>query len=220
MVRKVNSVKTTPGKQHTLEFTNDENMPQCLANTFLQYLKNFQTGVGWAYQRTTLRMNILLLTQLYSLLYPIVTLQLALLLLAWVKKKKQLQITFPDMRWVLWFNYKYMYFMLTLYNYSVLFLPKKHDNKFSLTLKVVESLSYSCTDSTKLRHLDQMLKDVEAKFRGMLPHEGGLLLRPALVTHSAKMISQKYKKLHQKSLKYSFIRRPTTKKRTGILKAV
>ncbi len=41
-----------------------------------------------------------------------------------------------------------------------------------------------------------MLKDVEAKFRGMLPHEGGLL---ALVTHSAKKISQKYKKLCTKN---------------------
>ncbi len=40
---------------------------------------------------------------------------------------------------------------------------------------MVESLSYSCTDSTKLQHLDRLLKDVEAKFRAMLPHEGSRL---------------------------------------------
>lgn len=48
-----------------------------------------------------------------------------------------------------------------------------------------------------------MLKDVEATLRAMLPHQEGLLLRPAIVTHSARKISQKYKKLHQQSLKYS-----------------
>ena len=57
--------------------------------------------------------------------------------------------------------------------------------------------------ATKLLYLDRMLKDVETKFRAMLPHEEGLLLRPVLITHSAKKISQKYKKLHQRSLNYS-----------------
>ena len=68
---------------------------------------------------------------------------------------------------------------------------------------MVESLSYNCTDATKLLCLDRMLKEVETKLRAMLPHQDGILLRPALITHSAKKVSQKYKKLNQRSLKYS-----------------
>ena len=48
-----------------------------------------------------------------------------------------------------------------------------------------------------------MLKDVEAKFRATLPHQDGILLRPAIVNTLSKKISQKYKKLRQRSLKYS-----------------
>ena len=78
------------------------------------------------------------------------------------------------------------------------------------TLKVAESLLYNCNDATKLLCLDCMLKDVETKSRAMLPHES-ILLRPALVTHSAK-ITQKYKKLHQRSLKYSSLALHSKKK--------
>ena len=48
-----------------------------------------------------------------------------------------------------------------------------------------------------------MLKEVETQFRATLPHQDGILLRPALVTHTAKKVSWKYKRLHQRSLRYS-----------------
>ena len=53
--------------------------------------------------------------------------------------------------------------------------------------------------------LHQMLKNVEDKFRSLLPHQDGLLLRPALVTHTvtaARKVSQKYKRLQLRSSKY------------------
>lgn len=89
--------------------------------------------------------------------------------------------------------------------YSIVSAQKARQQVLT-TLKVVESLSYNCADATQLLHLNHMLKDVEAKFRATLPQQEGILLRPAIATHSAKKISQKYKKLHQKSLQYSSLR--------------
>ena len=80
---------------------------------------------------------------------------------------------------------------------------RKTHQQVLITLKAIESLSYNCTDATKLLSLDRMLKEVETKFRATLPHQDGILLRPALVTHRAKKVSQKYKKLHQRCIKYS-----------------
>ena len=80
---------------------------------------------------------------------------------------------------------------------------QKAHKQVLVTLKTVESLSYNCADATKLLWLDSMLKDIETKLRTVLPHQDGLLLRPALITHTAKKVSKKYKKIHQRSLRYS-----------------
>lgn len=52
-----------------------------------------------------------------------------------------------------------------------------------------------------LHQLDQTLKDIETKFRATLPNQDGILLRPAIITDTAKRVSQKYKKL--RSSQYS-----------------
>ncbi len=46
-----------------------------------------------------------------------------------------------------------------------------------------------------LDQLDHMLKEVEAKLRATLPHDDGILLRPAMVTNAAKRVSLKYRKM-------------------------
>ena len=63
-----------------------------------------------------------------------------------------------------------------------------------ITLKVIESLSYNCCDAKMLEQLDHMLKEVETKLRASLPHDDGILLRPAM-TNAAKKVSLKYKKM-------------------------
>lgn len=77
----------------------------------------------------------------------------------------------------------------------------KARQKVLITLKVIESLSYNCDDAKMLQQLDQMLKAVETKLRGALPNQDGILLRPAIITNTAKKVSRKYKKF--RSSQYS-----------------
>lgn len=79
---------------------------------------------------------------------------------------------------------------------------QKAQKEVFITLKAIESLSYDCLDSDKLQMLHQMLKNVENRFRSLLPHQDGLLLRPTLVTHLARKVSLKYRKLRLRSSKY------------------
>ena len=82
---------------------------------------------------------------------------------------------------------------------------QKARRKVFATLKVLESLSYSCVESEKLQALDLMLKNVEDSFRSSLPHQDGLLLRPAVLAHTvaaARKVSQKYRRLQLQSAKY------------------
>ena len=60
----------------------------------------------------------------------------------------------------------------------------KNTEEVFIRLKAIECLTYDCPDSGKLETLYQMLKTVEDKFRSLLPHQDGLLLRLALVTHT------------------------------------
>ena len=82
---------------------------------------------------------------------------------------------------------------------------QKVQKKVCITLKAIESLSYNCLESDKLQMLHELLKNVEDKFRSLLPHQDGLLLRPTLMTHTAttaRRISQKYRRLQLRSSRY------------------
>ena len=75
---------------------------------------------------------------------------------------------------------------------------QKVQKKVRITLKAIESLSYNCCDGDKLQMLHELLKNAEDKFRSLLPHQGGLLLRPTLMTHTttaARKVSLKYRRL-------------------------
>ena len=98
-----------------------------------------------------------------------------------------------------------------------------HSKGESTSSRYFESGQYNCTDGTKFLCLDRMLKDVETNFRAILPHQDGILLRPALITHSAKKVSRKYKKLHQRSLSIQlcqYVLSVVIRKRTGALETV
>ena len=47
---------------------------------------------------------------------------------------------------------------------------QKVQKKVCITLKAIESLSYNCLESHKLQMLHELLKNVEDKFRSLLPH--------------------------------------------------
>ena len=76
-------------------------------------------------------------------------------------------------------------FMHTYHTYSMLCVSvQKTQKKVFIRLKAFECLTHDCPDSGNLETLYQMLKTVEDKFRSLLPHQDGLLLRLALVTHT------------------------------------
>lgn len=86
----------------------------------------------------------------------------------------------------------------------------KVQQQVRITLKVIESLTFNCSDASQLTDLNKMLKEVEEKFRSLLPHQDGILLRPAIVTHQAKKITKKYQKIHKCALQYSSLALNTT----------
>lgn len=66
------------------------------------------------------------------------------------------------------------------------------------SLKVLETLTYSCTDPKHLWELYVKIEEQVTEFRSKLPKQDGLVLRPQVrnaVKKRAKAISQKYRAL-------------------------
>lgn len=66
-----------------------------------------------------------------------------------------------------------------------------------ITLKSLESLTYLCTDTTRLLDLDTQLKDLLQKFRADLPQEEQLIVRPSIVSRAIG-IKRKYARIKPK----------------------
>ena len=63
------------------------------------------------------------------------------------------------------------------------------------SLKVLETLTYSCTEYKELWELHADIEKLVAKFRAKLPTQNNLVLRPQARRKRAKSISQKYRTL-------------------------
>ena len=55
-----------------------------------------------------------------------------------------------------------------------------------ITLKEIETLSYSCCSANDFVHLNEQLKYIKSKFKSNLPHLEGLLIQPAIVSAALK----------------------------------
>ena len=79
-----------------------------------------------------------------------------------------------------------------------------------ITLKELESLTYSCGNSSDLLHLDKELKVLKTELQSKLPQEG-LIIRPAVIATALKT-KKKYAQLRQKKQNCSAL---TVSKRRG-----
>lgn len=75
-----------------------------------------------------------------------------------------------------------------------------------ITLKSIESLTYSCTNASLLQQLDDQLLQVCSDFRKQLPSAEGLIIRPAIVER-AKKTKQKYQRLKATKLPVSKLKK-------------
>ena len=80
-----------------------------------------------------------------------------------------------------------------------------------ITLKELESLTYSCGNSSDLLHLDKELKVLKTELQSKLPQEEGLIIRPAVIATALKT-KKKYAQLRQKKQNCSAL---TVSKRRG-----
>lgn len=71
----------------------------------------------------------------------------------------------------------------------------KAQQALRITLKTIENLSYNCTNVNTLLAFNEELQALESRMREEIPHQNGLLLRPALITRIAKKTKMKYSKL-------------------------
>lgn len=83
--------------------------------------------------------------------------------------------------------------------------------KTRVTLKMIETLTYSCQDSEKLAEINSKLEDIFNDMKVNMNHSEGLIIRP-VIAKRAKEISQKYRsKLVLLNKSYSAL--PARKKR-------
>ena len=55
-----------------------------------------------------------------------------------------------------------------------------------ITLKELESLTYTCSSTSDLLLLGQQLQDLKMEFQSKLPHEEGIIIRPAVIATALK----------------------------------
>lgn len=82
------------------------------------------------------------------------------------------------------------------------------------TLKVVESLAYTCEQADDLSYLLECTQKLATEFKSRLPVSNGLLLGPASSTESARRIKQKYHILRQKAKKYLHLQKQQPRGKT------
>lgn len=74
---------------------------------------------------------------------------------------------------------------------------EKEAQKARITLKAIESLTYTCSVYEPLVQLNQALDSVFSKFKSELPQEEGLVIRP-LITKRTKRREKADKQRHEK----------------------
>ena len=82
------------------------------------------------------------------------------------------------------------------------------------TLKVIESLAYTCEQADDLSYLLECTQKLATDFKGRLPVSNGLVLGPASTTESARRIKQKYHNLRHKAKTYSHLQKRQPKRKT------
>lgn len=65
-----------------------------------------------------------------------------------------------------------------------------------ITLKEIETLTYSCSSTLDLIDLDKQLKSLRTELQSKLPQEEGIIIRPAVVARALKT-KKKYAQLRQ-----------------------
>lgn len=84
--------------------------------------------------------------------------------------------------------------------------------KTRITLKMIETLTYSCQDVEQLASVNSKLESIYSDMKANMPHSEGLIVRP-MIAKRAKEISQKYRsQLAIINQKYSA---PQTRKKRG-----
>ena len=92
-------------------------------------------------------------------------------------------------------------FKKSMYYYVIQTLEKtihRAGERAKTSLKVLETLTYSCTEYKELWELHADIEKLVAKFRAKLPTQNNLVLRPQACNAArkrAKAISQKYRTL-------------------------
>ena len=66
-----------------------------------------------------------------------------------------------------------------------------------ITLKEIETLTYSCSSTLDLIDLEKQLKSLRTELQSKLPQEEGIIIRPAVVARALKT-KKKYAQLRQK----------------------
>lgn len=84
-----------------------------------------------------------------------------------------------------------------------------------ITLKEIETLTYSCSSTLDLMDLDKQLKSLRTELQSKLPQEEGIIIRPAVVARALKT-KKKYAQLRQKKQNCSAL---TLSKKRGKRKA-
>ena len=70
-------------------------------------------------------------------------------------------------------------------------LVNKH-RRPELTLKMIETLTYSCQDAQQLATVNSKVQDIFSNMKSNMPQSDGLVIRP-MIAKRAKPISQKYR---------------------------
>ena len=71
---------------------------------------------------------------------------------------------------------------------------KKAAENTRITLKSIETLTYSCTDTSLLLQLNSQLTENLENFRQHLPSSEGLIIRPGAITRALKT-KRKYRQI-------------------------
>ncbi len=80
-------------------------------------------------------------------------------------------------------------------------------DKITISLKVIENLTYNCTSSEDLEDILQKLERLKTDFRQKLPQSRGLIIRPVLSARVRK-IRRKYVQLSKRASQYASLPRP------------
>ena len=84
--------------------------------------------------------------------------------------------------------------------------------KARITLKMIETLTYSCQDAEQLATVNSKLEEIFSNMKTNMPQSDGLVIRPMIAKRAKQILSQKYRsQLAVINSKYSAL--PPEKKR-------